>query len=171
MNLCAMNEFTKRSTNLLRYSSTLTINCMNESWRKNMMKNLEKELKLIQVVYHHRILKDQISIKDDASTSMLILYQWNWTSSYAITKERISKLNEAIWKKIRRVIRVTNRVTSLKIVVREKWCLNDKSMLCWKKNSMNKGRKISIQIIRISRKSSQMTIIFEFEISKNYNKF
>ena len=144
---------------------------MNESWKRNTMKNLKEGLKFTQVVYHHRILKNQISIKDDTSTSMLTSYQWNWTSRYVLTRERTSRLNETIWRKIKRVIHVTNRVTSLKIVVHEKWCFNDKSMLCWKKNSMNEIRKTLILTTRTSRKSSRMTIIFELMISKNYNKF
>ena len=66
---------------------------------------------------------------------------------------------------------MANRATSLEIVVREKWCFSDKSMLCWEENSMSEIRKISIRIIRRSRVSSRMTSIFEFEISKNCNKF
>ena len=165
-----MIEHTRRSTNLLRYSSTLTINCMNESWKGNTMKNLKKGLKSTRVAYHHRIRENQISIKDDVSTSLLKLYQWNWISRYALTKGRTLKLNEAIWRKIKRAIHVANRVTSLKIVVHEEWCLNDKSMLCWKKNSMSEIRKTLTQIIQRPRVSSRMTNIFEFEISKNCNK-
>ena len=135
-----------------------------------MMENPKEGLKPTRVVYHHRILKNQVSIKDDTSTSLLTLYSWNWTPQYVLTKERTPRLNEAIWRKTKRVIHVASRVTLLKIVVQKEWCLNDKSMLRWEANSMSEIRKISTRIIRKSRVSSRMTSIFEFEISKNYNK-
>ena len=166
-----MDEPTRRSTNLLKSSSILTTNCMNEPWRKSMMKNLKEGLKPIRGVYHHRILEGQVSIEGGKSTSMLVLYQWNWTPQYVITKGRIPRLDETIWRKIRRVIHVANRATSLKIVVREEWCLNDKSTLCWERYSMNEIRKISTQIIRRSRKSSRMMNTFELRMSRSYDKF
>ena len=41
-----MNEHMKRSTNLLRYLSTLTTNCMNESWKKKYDEESRKRIEI-----------------------------------------------------------------------------------------------------------------------------
>ena len=104
------------------------------------------------------------------STGMPTSFQWNWILRYAKTRGVNLKRKGTIWERRKRVIRVTNRVTSLKIVVHEEWCLNDKSTLRWKRCSMNERRKISTRIVWISRISSRTMSTSEFEIRKNYNK-